>query len=157
MCPTWSLLPGTVSAILYFSKPFEHTLPTYVHVNYYSEENSWACKNLYSLHCLRGHFRRSWDVLTVKPKEVTEREKTKCCMKVKNFFSPPALRLKRSEGVFASFVNIALLTQSCVLSISRSKILRLPSIMIIKSGDSLSNCSKMTVDVVWMTKHTIIY
>lgn len=108
---------------------------TYVHVNYYSEENSWAGKNLYSLHCLRGHFRRSWDVLTVKPKEVSEREKTKCCMKVRNFFSAPAPRLKRRERVFASFVNIALLTQSCVLSISRSKLLRLPSIMIIKWGD----------------------
>lgn len=147
MCPTWCLLPGTVSAVLYLAKPFECTLPTYVHVNSNSEENSWACKNVCGLHGLRGHFRRSWDVLTVKPVELTEREKTKCCMKEKNIFSAPALRLNRRERVFAPSVNFAFLSQSCVLSISRLKILRLPSIMIIKWGD----CSKVPVNLAWMT------
>lgn len=38
MCPAWSFLPGTVSAILYLAKPSEHTLPSEVCVNSNSEE-----------------------------------------------------------------------------------------------------------------------
>jgi len=56
-------------------------------------------------------------------------------MKGKNVFSAPALRLNRNERVFALSVNIAFLPQRCVLSISRLKVLRLASVMIIKLGD----------------------